>query len=752
MDDLFSMRSSAIPAGARLVSFRGVERLCRPFEFEIYFVLVEHADFDMGAVIGAKANLRADRRDRRAPLTIHGIVSSLQHMHEVDGRALYRATLVPRLWLLGQTRHSRVFTKKTVPEVLRAVLEDAGLTGDELELRLREDYPVEEHICQYEESDLDFLHRWMEAEGIYYFFEHGDDHEVLVITDHASSHEPLDDKPVRYHPHAGQDRSAGEAFDAFTCQHVALPAEVKLSDYDYADPGLEMVGSAKVSATGKGKINVHGARFFTPARGQRLADVRAQAMLARQVLVHASGTALHLRTGYTFQLDDHPRAAFNAKYLVTAARHFGNQITAAPEMQRLVRTDFDEVYRVEVTAIRAGVQYRPERETAWPRIYGFENGVIEGPADSEYAQIDDQGRYRVKLKFDESDLEGDKASTWVRMMQPHGGGVEGWHFPLRKGTEVVLSFLGGDPDRPVISGVVPNTHKPSPVTAANHTTNVIQTGGRNRIEIEDKKGAERITLKTPYSNSRIRFGAPNAGHTMIVETDGPTLLHAGEDWDVEVGVKLNEVVHGDVSEKYLSNKSEMVPSGTVTEEYLGPHTTTVHTVRREILNEQKVWVKAGRDDQIDGGWRQIITGDVKREVKGSGTFTYTGPHSVTADESIWLVKGPGKGFFVGATMDTFVGLRTTTFVGGQVSLTVAGTIAIKAAQELNVNMGFSSTISVANTLNLTAGMRLTMSGGIALAHVSGIDKRVSAFRIRQAALAMGTASNWVMRGANYLLG
>src|SRR5262249_54570578 len=151
----------------------------------------------------------------------------------------------------------------------------------------------------------------------------------------------------------------------------------------------------------------------------------------------------------------------------------------------LLQMEHDDVYFVELTAIPEKTQFRAQSQTPWPRIYGYENGSVDGSADSEYAQIDDQGRYNVKFKFDESNLKSGKASTFVRMMQPHGGGIEGFHFPLRKGTEVVFSFLGGDPDRPVISGVVPNALTPSPVTSGNHTKNVIQTGGRNRFELED---------------------------------------------------------------------------------------------------------------------------------------------------------------------------------------------------------------------------------------------------------------------------
>jgi len=194
-----------------------------------------------------------------------------------------------------------------------------------------------------------------------------------------------------------------------------------------------------------------------------------------------------------------------------------------------------ETYFVEVEAIPGETQFRAVSSTPWPRIYGFENGIVDGPAESEYAQMDDQGRYSVKFRFDESDLKNGGASTFVRMMQPHGGGIEGFHFPLRKATEVVFSFLGGDPDRPVISGVVPNALTPSPVTSGNHTKNVVQTGGRNRLEIEDLADQQRITLSTPYSNTYLRMGSPNDGHELIVSTDDNMYQDVGDHYNLSVG-------------------------------------------------------------------------------------------------------------------------------------------------------------------------------------------------------------------------
>jgi type VI secretion system secreted protein VgrG len=559
MKDLFTITSSALPDTTRVAGFRGTEGISRLYDFAIYLLGgAEGQDLDLADAIGAQATLTIDRDDGRGPFVFHGIFAAFELLHEVDDRSMFRAELVPQLWHLTKTFHSRIFTDQSIPDILKEVLEESGLGRHDYVLRLAGDYAPQSHVCQYRESNLDFISRWMEREGMYYYFEQGDSAERLVITDSRSFQGKLDEKPVRFFALGGHDGSAGEALHTFTCKHHALPASLRLKDYDYGKPTLDVSGSAPVTKTGLGEINVYGARFFTPEEGEHLAAVRAEELLTQQVVYRGSGTALYLRAGYFFTLEDHPRAAFDMEYLVTFAEHCGNQAISSPEMHALTGIASDRPYGVEVTAIPAKVQFRAESKTAWPRIYGYENGTICGPVESEYAQIDEDGRYNVKFKFDESDLKNGKASTWVRMLQPHGGGIEGWHFPLRKGTEVVFTFLGGDPDRPVIAGVVPNAHTPSPVVRANHTTNVIQTGGRNRLELEDKAGHQRITLQTPYANTRLRMGAPNSHYNLILATDGASVLDVGLVYDVNIGGAKTEVVLGAKTEITVGAKTEVV--------------------------------------------------------------------------------------------------------------------------------------------------------------------------------------------------
>jgi type VI secretion system secreted protein VgrG len=761
MDEM-TLSSSVLPPSARVVGFRGLEAISKPYEIDVYFTIRGHETqaFDPDDAVGAKAVLTLDRRAPLVPpFLFSGIFGSVELLHEVDDYVLVRARIVPRLWLLSLSKHSRIFTKQTFPDVLRAVLDEAGLGGDDFELRLGS-YETEEHICQYRESDFDFLSRWMEREGIFYFFEHTEDGEKVVFCDARTYNDDGIGLAVRYFPELGQDTSAGPSLHTFTSRHATLPAMVKLKDYDYARPNLNVAGSARVSRVGVGEVSLYGERFFSPSSGERLAKLRAEEMLARQVVFQAAGSRFHLRPGFTFELEEHPRLAWNTKYLTIEAHHHGNAKSSSPEVARFLDPQYKQLYVVEISAIAAATQFRAESRTPWPRVYGYENGIVDGPAESEYAQIDDQGRYNAKFKFDESALKNGKASTFVRMMQPHGGGIEGFHFPLRKGTEVVFSFLGGDPDRPVISGVVPNALTPSPVTSGNHTKNVIQTGGRNRLEIEDKSGQQRITLSTPYSNTYLRMGSPNADHELIVKTDDNTLLDAGKNFDLTVGdngggswtAKVKDdwvttvkgskhelnvtagtsttTVKGDTKLHVTSgNLQTDVDAGTMTTNVKGNTQTTVSTGNYGVTvtaGNTTIDTAAGTTDIKSKGKMTLTTqdqmvinvksnvienvdGNYVGEIKGAQQLSTHGPFG-------WIYKSNNVNVTYGFKSDTFLGLSNTnqvgasigTFIGAKVTLEASGLFSATYAYKFEIAGGVAMSFKFGASLTINSAVEVTV--------------------------------------------
>lgn len=771
MSDLITIQCDVLPTTARVAGFRGSEAISRPYEIEVFLLLQgeESEEWDLDSAIGQKASIIIDRKaDAIPPFILSGIFASMELLHEYGGRALLRGVIVPKLWQLSLSRHSRMFTKKALPDVIKAILTDNGLTTSDFELRLKS-YSPEEHICQYRESDLDFISRWMEREGIYYFFEHSEGGEKLVISDSSAYNAEEMGAGVRYHPHTGADMSAGPSFRSFTSRRSTLPAKVKLRDYDYAKPNLDVSGAADVASNGAGEVNLYGERFFTPDAGKRLAMIRSEELLARQAVFHATGTRLHLRAGYTFALEDHPRSSFNTKYLVAEAHHYGNQSTGLTHFKHLVDLPHDEVYFIEVKAIPAKTQFRPECRTAWPRIYGYENGTICGPAEGDYAQIDDQGRYLVKFKFDESDLANGNASTYVRMMQPHGGDIEGFHFPLRKGTEVVFSFLGGDPDRPVISGVVPNMLTPSPVTSANHTKNVIQTGGRNRLELEDLSGQERITMSTPHTNSYVRMGSPNDEHTMIIHTDGPTLLDAGQNWDVAVGANLNENVVGNTNEVYGGTRKTTV-TGNAEEYWNGTLISYIaQTTKQTYQGNHEMYSWGTRKDEVGGALTQIYHSPVNRTLFASLTDEIGGTVTRTHGATTYVVNGASKHTLNGALEETVTGAHTiatgarTEKVNGNYTQTITGSFAQTTASSADfwtaakssrtlgtcysMNIGAkaaldisaSATLGLSAVLAVSAGVKLEAKLSVGLSMTAACEIDVASFKFDQKGVKYDTA-------------
>ena len=690
----FGIRSSALPDGARVIGFRGTEALSRPYHFDIYVQIPGDEDVELADGIGGRATLRIE--GGFSPVEYHGVLASLELLRAIEGNSLYQVRLVPFIWELSLTMHSRLFTKLNIPDVIKKVLTDEGV--EDFEFRLKGTYEVEEHVCQYKESSLDFIHRWMEREGMYYFFEQTDSGEKLVIADDKTAHAPAKmPGAVPYDPMEG-DSSARAHFDTFRARQGSLPGKIKLTDYDYLKPQLAIAGSAAVS-NGLGEIQLYGNRFFTAAAGGRLAKVRAEELRAKAATYHASGPVLGLSAGNTFTLERHAKLALNTEYLVTQVEHHGHVGGAAVNWGRLIKNEHDDVYRVDVHAILAEQQYRHPETTPWPRLDGFENGTVDGPASSVYAQIDDHGRYNVKFKFDEGTLKDGRATTFVRMMQPHGGSPEGFHFPLRKDTEIICAFLGGDPDRPVIIGVVPNAITPSKVTSSNYTQNMIHTGGNNYITLEDNAGSQFVNIFCPIFETNLYLGVdrPVGGHgptapdapgispigefkkdlapfNFDLRTSGSGRLSAKANIDVIAHNKLQMEGHAGVYE-YAGTEWMRHVKGDVTEHTTGKETVNIDN---DVSHYYHTTFKLGVAAAPEGGGTMAVnvTGTMKEHVTEAVTINYdntltqTNKTGTTLTDKAFLHHGVGGGQGPEATHSLKVTGEQNIFVTGEQTMHV----------------------------------------------------------------------------------
>ncbi len=689
----FGIRSSALPDNAKVAAFRGSEGLSRPYTFDVYVNVAGDEELDLEDGVGARGTLTIDGGGPE-PVQIGGVVSSMQLLRAVRGNALYLVRIVPLLWQLSLTRHSRMFTKMSIPDVIKAVLAAEGI--DDFELRLSGSYDTEEHVCQYKESSLDFIQRWMEREGMYYFFEQTDSGEKLVITDDKARHQLAPGVlPIPYHP-SEADRSAGKSFDYFAARHHALPSKIKLSDYDYGKPALDVSGSATVSSSGFGEVRHYGNRVFSPDMAAKIAKVRAEELRAKATTYHATGFVAGLAPGFKFVLEQHTKLALNKPYLTTSIEHFGFVADVAGPWGKVVPHEYDEVYRVDLQALDAEQQYRHAETVSWPRIDGYENANVDGAATSDYAQIDSHGRYNVKFKFDEGTLKDGKATTWVRMMQPHGGSPEGFHFPLRKGTEVLCAFLGGDPDRPVIIGVVPNAITPSKVTASNYTQNMIHTGGNNYITIEDLSGSQFINIFCPINATNLYLGVdrPIGGNGPTLP-DGPEVPPVGEykqdlkPFNFGLCTKGSGEVTATKNINVIAGEKLQLEGqgGGVYMHAKGEHKTHVEGTTEEHRTD-KVWHKW--DAEVDLDWKGKYTLDVQEEseIHFHNTLTQVTQSGTTVSDVANLYHAIGAEAEEMCPADTHF-------------LDVTGTQKIVVSSDQTVNVEGKQTMTVAKDQKIT---------------------------------------------------
>lgn len=760
--DIFQLEASFLPPSARVAAFTGREGLSRLYRFEIG-VLTREEEIDLDKARGFAATLKIVHGGDE-PFVFHGMVAEAGVLHAWQGHALYRIVLVPKVWAMTLTYMSRVFVDMSIPDIIEEMLGASGLSGDDYELRTQGSYEPHFHTGQYRESRWAFISRLMEREGLYYFFEQGEDREKLIITDHFSMHQPFLDAPVRYVPLSGtHDAMSAEALSTFRSNLAAVPREVRVRDFDYLKPKLDVKAEAEAWPNSAATQKYHSEHDFrSEAAGQPPADALAQAWLARELGFTARGRAFGLRPGYTFELDEHPLPSFNRDYLSVDVSHVGNQTGSDGFIRELMGVDYDGDYRVDVHAIEGDRQYRAPRRTPIPRVSGVERAFVDGPAESEYAQIDEHGRYKVKIHFDidDSDAWEGEASTWLRMLQPHGGVTEGWHFPLRKSTEVMVVFLGGDPDRPVIAGAVPNAIQPSPVLKDNHTQNVIQTGSENRIEIEDQKPKQYIDISTPPKDTRIHLGEPHGDHThyIVEHTDGNELIDIGGTRDIEVGGDQNEHVVGNVNEYYDSDHNQTVAGsqaidvgavrtvdvggqqahtvgGPVTEDYGASHTTVVAATRLEQVGaavtenygaSQTTNVSAGFNNTVGGhvaesfgsqdtqcgGSYVLGASTVYLQSKGAFDIMSGGPTTVFSAGPYTLSAPTSNKFWHGFKTDITGGVDTSIFGGAKIGAMLAGTLSVHVGAKADIFAGIEVKLAAGAKVEKAAVKDLAAAGPV----------------------------------------
>jgi len=637
----FSFVSAGVaPETFEVVRFKGSEALSQLFRFDILLVSKNQAlDFDTLLRNPATFTIRG----AGCSVPLHGVLASFEQLQSLGAYAVYRAVLVPKVWMLQLLASNHIFLGKDVLHFVSSALQAGDLNaGVDYEFRLHGAYPAWDFIVQYNESHLDFVSRWMEYYGLYYFFSHSGA-DKLVITDTVLAHTAMPQGETLYYASAsGLDDLAGDTLvKSFFHEKIGVARRVLVKDHNYETPSTPIDATADVSPEGQGDLYFYGNHLLNASQAKQQATRRGQEHSCLENVYRGMSGVPFLRSGYSFKLERSPDNALNQAYVTIAVEHQGQQygyLRSGLGLSGLEDLDEeDEVgpeYRNNFTCIPQSVQFRPARATPKPRIYGYINASIDAAGSGKYAELDSQGRYKVILPFDLSGRAEGNASTWIRMVQPYGGNGHGMHFPLHKGAEVLLTFIDGDPDRPIIAGAVPNPATPSLITNANQTMCALTSGGQNKIHIEDKDGSQRILFQTPTENSFVRMGAPN---------DPPSDWDKGgdgmHDSDDFLGWKLNTNKAFNVKAGIFNT---IVMPGMLADHVLGWEHRQTAGLREEAVLGGALALKLSYNKEIAPlhlEWEgiKIKVGKVKTKVKGA--LLLAAEKSVTVAEQEYDVAG-----------------------------------------------------------------------------------------------------------------
>ncbi|NMY94483.1 type VI secretion system Vgr family protein [Pseudomonas proteolytica] len=474
----------------------GGEELGRLFSYELQLNSLD-ANIDLNQLLGKPMSVGLQLADG-GERYFHGIVARCSQNIDQGQFASYQVTLRPWLWLLSRTSDCRIFQNLSIPQIIKQVFRDLGFS--DFEDALSRPYREWEYCVQYRETSFDFVSRLMEQEGIYYFFRHEQDRHVLVLADAYGAHTTVPGyTSVPYYPKDEQQRERDHMHNWHLAQQVQ-PGSLELNDYDFQRPSASIdVRSAmpRPHTAGDYPLYDYPGTYVKSEDGEHYARTRIEALQTLHEQVEFSGNARGLGSGHLFSLTGFSRRDQNREYLILAARYYITQ-------ERLesgggaASAQFDS----SLTCIDAQQSFRPLANTHRPIVKGPQTALVVGPKGEEI-WTDQYGRVKVHFYWDRHDQSNENSSCWIRVSQSWAGKNWGSMQIPRIGQEVIVSFLEGDPDRPIITGRVYNAEQTVPYDLPENAT---QSGMKSRsskggspanfneIRMEDKKGLEQLYI------------------------------------------------------------------------------------------------------------------------------------------------------------------------------------------------------------------------------------------------------------------
>lgn len=635
----------------RMTATEGVSSL---FQIELQ-VESEGADHDAHDIVGKPGSVRIETADG-GERHFHGIVTRF-HQGGRDSRlSHYRVELRPWLWLLTRRADCRIFQEKSVPDIVQQVFDDAGFS--DYETKLQGSYPARVFCVQYRETDFDFVSRLLEEEGIFYYFRHEQNRHVLVLTDHLSD---LPDCPgqgtIDYHTTEGGHAPA-DTIQTWETQQELHSGKYALKDFNFEDPTNALLVSAPTadSIGGNGKLEVydyHVGDYGQAGDGNRRARMRIEAEEAAGTRIRGRSTCRAMVAGHRFALQQHFRSDQNGKqYMVTSVSH---QLTQ-PSNLRTGEAGDVQTYTNDFTCVPVTLPYRPPQTTDKPSISGPQTAIVVGPAGEEI-YVDKYGRIKVQFHWDRQGRRNETSSCWMRVSRAWASKMWGQVAHPRIGDEVIVEFLEGDPDQPIVTGCVYNAQTMPPYALPDNKTQSgivsrSSPGGSasnfNEIRFEDKKGSEELFIQaekdqntnikhdqsvTIGNDQTIDIGNDQSIHVTkdrTLSVDGNDSTTVGKDRTIDVSGNHTESVSGEMAVTVSKSRTLSVTKN-LTETVDGTKALTVAKDCNETL-QSNLTVAVTKDHKLTVSGQQIV--NVTKEASMSAKKI-----QLQADDEITLVTG-----------------------------------------------------------------------------------------------------------------
>src|SRR2546426_3214813 len=555
-----------------LQGFAGEEGVSSPFYFTLD-LLSENASIDGKKLLRSPATVTLELAGG-AKRVLHGLISRFVQLGRGEELTSFRAEFVPWLWLLSLSSDCKIFQNLSVLEIVEQVFKTQGFS--DFQIKCTKSYAKREFCVQYRETHLNFVSRLMEEEGIFYFFEHSKDKHLLTLADANSAVKPCPGQAtarMAVTPGAWQEEDVVTAFQHEDAVHTE---KVTLRDYDYLQPSLQLESS--VAGKGKGEAYDYPGSFAKLDDGERYARLYLEGHETWAQVVRGASTCRAFQSGTRFDLKEHYRADANQTYMLVSVRHAGSTdygSTAAGASQ----------YHNSFVAIPFTVPFRPPRTNHRPVVRGSQTAVVVGKSGEEI-WTDKHGRVKVQFHWDRNGKKNEDSSCWVRVATSWAGKSWGFVQIPRMGQEVIVDFLEGDPDRPIITGRVYNAEQTPPYTLPGDQT---QSGVKSRsskgggtdnfneIRFEDMKGSEQVVV--------------HAEKDMHVEVENDRSESVGHDESIEIKHDRTESVGNDENISIAGNRTESVDKD---------EQITIGGNRTEsVTKDEKISVSGERKTSID---------------------------------------------------------------------------------------------------------------------------------------------------------